>query len=256
MNHLSLFTGAGGEELGAILNGWRTIGAVEYEEYPCKVLEARQKDGCLGKFPIWFMDIREFNRRIAPMYTGLVDVLSAGFPCQPFSVAGKQAGADDPRNMWPATIEAVKIIKPKYCFFENVRGLLGASTECSADGWGVAETSTDNIRYFGTILSDLSNCGYDARWKVISTAEVGGPHKRDRLWIVAYPKSIYGLWGHQEKRNNIQKFRGFKSKGELKTEFSREYDGMGGDVDRLKAIGNGQVPLCAATAWRILSGVA
>ena len=80
MNELSLFTGAGGGLLGSILLGWQTIGAVEIEEYPCKVLKQRQKDGILSKFPIWHMDIREFNRRIAANYRGVVDVITAGFP--------------------------------------------------------------------------------------------------------------------------------------------------------------------------------
>lgn len=120
MRELSLFTGAGGGLLGTKLLGWQCIGAVEWEDYPVKVLEARQKDGYLDQFPIWHMDIREFNRRIAPKYRGVAEVISAGFPCQPFSTAGKQLGKDDPRNMWPATIECIRTIRPKWAFLENV----------------------------------------------------------------------------------------------------------------------------------------
>ena len=118
MRELSLFTGAGGGLLGTMLLGWQCVGAVEFEEYPCRVLEQRQKDGILDDFPIWHMDIREFNRRLAPAYTGLVDVITAGFPCQPFSHAGKRAGVDDPRNMWPATIECVRVVRPRYALLE------------------------------------------------------------------------------------------------------------------------------------------
>ncbi len=285
MEHLSLFTGAGGGELGAILNGWHTIGAVEYEEYPCRVLEARQRDGCLPSFPIWQMDIREFNKRIAPIYSGMVDIISGGFPCQPFSVAGKQAGADDPRNMWPSTIECVRIIKPKYCFFENVRGLLGAGTDCDSDEWGVENTSTDSIRYFGTILRDLSESGYDARWKVISAAEVGAPHKRDRLWIVANTSEVrcdarrseqplqglgqYGknrivantneirccdVWERPSNQNRDTNHTGAKygSWWAVEPELGRVANGVADRVDRLKAIGNGQVSAVARAAWEIL----
>ncbi len=167
MNELSLFSGAGGGLLGSVLLGWRTIGAVEIEEYPCKVLRQRQADGMLDEFPIFNMDIREFNKEIAPMYRGVAEVVSAGFPCQPFSVAGKRKGEDDERNMWPATIEAIRIVGPRYVLLENVPGLLAHS-------------------YFGTILGELSESGYAAHWAVISASFVGAPHRRSRLWILAY----------------------------------------------------------------------
>ncbi len=167
MNELSLFTGAGGGLLASILLGWRTVGAVEWNDYCCKVLHQRQKDGVLDDFPIFNIDIREFNKRIAPAYKGLVDVVSAGFPCQPFSTAGKQLGEDDPRNQWPATIECIRVVRPRFAFLENVPGLI-------------------NSGYFGTILGDLAKSGYDARWRVLSSAELGAPHLRKRLWIVAY----------------------------------------------------------------------
>lgn len=172
MTELALFTGAGGGLLATEhLLGWRCVGAVEYEQYPCEVLEARQADKSLATFPVWHMDIREFNQRVAPSYAGMVDVITAGFPCQPFSAAGKRLGADDPRNQWPATIECVRVVRPRLVLLENVSGL--ASTV-----------------YFGTVLGDLSESGYDAKWRIVSAADVGAPHLRKRLWIVAHAKGL------------------------------------------------------------------
>jgi DNA (cytosine-5)-methyltransferase 1 len=167
---LHLFAGAGGGILADLLTGHRIVGAVEWEEYPCRVLDARQADGSLSPFPVWHGDIREFNKRIAPAYAGRVDIVAGGFPCQPFSVAGKRAGDDDERNMWPATAECLRIVKPRWFLGENVSGLL----------------SVDAGRYFGTILRDLASLGYGhIRYGVLSAADVGAPHKRDRLWIRA-----------------------------------------------------------------------
>jgi len=168
MNYLSLFTGAGGGDLGMQhLLGFRCRGYVEYEPYCQEVIKARIKDGLLDSAPI-FGDIRAFNAEgYAGAYQGMVDLITGGFPCQPFSVAGKQLGADDPRNMWPATLEAIRIIRPRYAFLENVPGLLVSG-------------------YFHRIIGDLAESGLDARWKVISAAEVGAPHKRDRVWILAH----------------------------------------------------------------------
>jgi len=170
MRELSLFSGAGGGLLGTHhLLGWETVGYVEIEDYCQRVIKQRIADGLLPEAPI-FSDIRAFiSEGYAASYTGMVDVITGGFPCQPFSVAGKQAGENDPRNMWPQTIEAIRIVRPRYAFLENVPGLL-------------------TTRYFGRILGDLAESGFDARWKVISAAEVGAPHKRDRLWILADSK--------------------------------------------------------------------
>lgn len=167
MNELSLFTGAGGGVLGTKLLGWTTIGYVEYEKYCQQIIKQRIKDGIFDNAPI-FGDIRTFiGDGYAESYSGMVDVISAGFPCQPFSVAGKQKGADDERNMWPATLECIRIIRPRYAFLENVGGLVTSG-------------------YFGTILRGLVESGYNCKWRILSAAEMGAPHKRDRLWILAY----------------------------------------------------------------------
>ena len=167
MRELSLFTGAGGGLLGTKLLGWEHIGYVEWNEYCQKVIAARIRDGYLPVAPI-FTDVREFVQSgAAEQYRGFADVVSAGFPCQPFSVAGKQAGADDERNMWPATADVIRIVQPRSVLLENVPGLISSG-------------------YFGTVIGDLADMGYVGRWGVVSAADCGASHKRARVWIVAH----------------------------------------------------------------------
>jgi DNA (cytosine-5)-methyltransferase 1 len=177
MNELSLFSGIGGGLLGTKLLGWRCVGAVEWEKYPCQVLEQRIKDGCYEPFPIWNIDIREFNAKYAEIYTGMVDVITAGFPCQPFSVAGKGKAEGDDRNMWPATKRTIAIVRPAFVLLENVPGLLAKD-------------------YIITIFNDLAEIGYEAfpPFK-FGADDVGANHRRKRVWILAYARN----WGISER---------------------------------------------------------
>lgn len=175
---LSLFAGAGGGILGGKLLGWRCVCAVEIESYCREVLLRRQRDGLLPLFPIWD-DVQTFDGR---PWRGRVDVLTGGFPCQPFSTAGKQAGADDKRNMWPDTLRVLREVEPRIALLENVPGLL-------------------YFDYFGEILGGLAEAGYDAEWAVVSAAECGAPHFRERLWILAYPQQSRGSGGEVPERN-------------------------------------------------------
>ncbi len=167
MNGLSLFSGAGIGELAfkQIFPDYRTIGYVEWDKYCQEVIRARIRDGILDDGPI-FGDIRQFNERYAGLYTGKVDWLSGGFPCQPFSVAGNRAGEADERNMWPATRDTIRIIRPRYVFLENVPGLI-------AHG------------YIRRVFGDLAEMRYDCEWDIVGAADVGAPHRRKRLWIMA-----------------------------------------------------------------------
>lgn len=162
MNELSLFTGAGGGIWGSKLFGWRTVGYVEREPYCQQIIRARIKDGLFDDAPI-FSDVRTFDGKL---YCNRVDIITAGFPCQPFSAAGKQLGADDERNCWPDTVRIIGEVRPLFALLENVPALLSSE-------------------YFGKILSDLSSIGYDAKWCVLSAADEGAPHLRKRLWILA-----------------------------------------------------------------------
>jgi len=263
LNGLSLFSGGGIGELAFkyTIPNYRTVGYVDNDEYCCKVIEARIKDGILDDAPIWQVDIREFNRKIAQIYKGKVDCISGGFPCQPFSVAGRQLGEADERNMWPATIEAIRIIRPTYIFLENVPALLAHE-------------------YIRRIFGDLAESGYDCEWDVVSAAFVGAPHLRKRLWILAYAESE-GLEGRQENDGrevdrrewgamgnefrpvcqdvadtSSDRMEGAESVCEMgetaqsiryswwsvEPDVGRVAHGVANRVDRLKTLGNGWVP--------------
>ena len=176
MNYLSLFSGACGGDLAMQhLLGFKCGGYVEYEEYCQKVIRQRIKDGLLDEAPI-FGDIRAFiSDGYADAYKGMVDVITGGFPCQEFSVAGKRAGNQGSRNLWPEMFDTIRIIKPRYVFAENVPGLLSSRMD----------SDPSKPVYFGAVLRDLAEIGYDARWTVLGADDVGAPHRRKRLWIVA-----------------------------------------------------------------------
>lgn len=249
MRELSLFSGAGGGLLGSKLLGWTTVGYVEYEEYCQKVLRQRIADGILDAAPI-FGDIRKFiSEGYADAYQGMVDVVTGGFPCQPFSVAGKGLGEFDPRNMWPQTIEVIRRVRPAIAFLENVPGLL-----------------TD--KYMGRIFGDLAEAGFDCKWDVFMASDVGAIHRRSRLWILAYAqgfgckRSINGKdEGGSSRRQFAQipvKGNPFSDQGNFRnevraSEFIRTSNGLANRVYRIRSVGNGQVPLCMAYAFQKLS---
>lgn len=175
MNELSLFSGSGGGLLGTKLLGWNHIGYVEWDEYCQQVIAQRIKDGYLDEAPI-FSDIDTFiSEGYARQYKGMVDVVSGGFPCQTFSVAGNRDPSES-RNKWPSTMEVIREIEPSICYFENVPGLLSATMDDSAGR---------SIHYFGEILRDLAEARYSVKWGVLGASDVGAYHKRERLWIVA-----------------------------------------------------------------------
>jgi DNA (cytosine-5)-methyltransferase 1 len=294
LNELALFAGAGGGLLASILLGWRVVCAVEKDRYCRRVLLQRQKDGLLPLFPVWD-DVQDFE---GEPWRGKVQVVTAGFPCQPFSSAGKRLGEKDERNMWPHTIRILREVGAEWALLENVPGLVTSG-------------------YFGTILSNLAEAGFDAEWDVFSAADDGAPHFRERLWIVAHAQCAERGAKTQEgdepnvgdtpeigrrqehTENKVQKRRAspdranFMAHTLFKRQSSKRWPsppgcqqqkwepprialtererkrliglgiepGLGGSpygvayrVDRLKAIGNGQVPSVAVRAWMELSG--
>lgn len=264
MYELALFSGAGGGILGGKLLGWRTIGAVEFEQYPREVLLRRQRDGMLPLFPIWD-DVRTF-RKDNPETGSYIEevsgmaplVISAGFPCQPYSVAGKGKGEDDERNLWPGTIRIIREMGPEVAFLENVPRLLAYD-------------------YFGEILGDLAEAGYDAEWDVVSVDGFGAQHLRERLWILAYSNGIgWDVSGIVSKDSMVRGGCDFGipmfKRGMVQSESERlfrsimgrppasgidgEIDGVADRMDRLRAIGNGQVAIVAAVAFcRLASAI-
>jgi len=175
VNELHLFAGAGGGILGSELLGMRTVCAVELEPYPASVLLARQNDGLLPPFPVWD-DVRTFDGR---RWRGLVDVVSGGFPCQDISAAGKGAGIDGARSgLWREMHRIINEIRPEFAFLENSPLLVG--------------------RGLARVLGDLAEIGYDAEWLVLGADDVGAPHVRKRIWILAHDPHANGLQRPQQ----------------------------------------------------------
>lgn len=245
MKELSLFSGAGGGLLGTKLLGWETIGYVEFNDYCQRVIRQRIIDGILDNAPI-FSDIRTFvSSGCAELYRGVTDVVTAGFPCQPFSVAGGMDAAEDDRNMWPETITVIRIVRPPLVFLENVPGLLSS-------GYGF------------TVTGDLQRAGYQVLPPLqLGAYDVGCDHKRNRIWIIAADANGDGLSRlqmqfargkkhsiHAAKSLSLPKRQG--GSGAL-ANFPRMDDEMANRVDRIKAIGNGQVPAVVRAAWHLLT---
>ena len=316
MNELALFAGAGGGILGGKLLGWRTVCGVERDAYAAQILAQRQNDGILEAFPIW-SDVCSFDGK---PWRGIVDVISGGFPCQDISAAGRGAGIEGERSgMWKEMARIIGEVRPKYAFVENSPML--------------------TTRGLGTVLADLASMGFDAEWGVLSAADVGANHQRERIWIVARnmadSKELFSNGKHYNPRISVERkaqseFRNncwkktlantylqhgerwpesqqptsdsrkawnkpirssdeisntssigqsgqresFKQCGETQDrdwktdliksigersqwttepELGRVANGVAYRMDRLKAIGNGQVPLCAATAFQLLN---
>jgi len=233
LRELALFAGAGGGILGGVLLGWRTVCAVEIDAYAASVLVARQNDGHLPPFPIWD-DVRTFDGR---PWRGIVDVISGGFPCQDISTAGKGAGIDGERSgLWREFARIIREVRPRFVFVENSPALVR--------------------RGLGRVLGDLAAMGFDAAWGVLGARCVGGPIQRERIWI-AGAEAVNGSKGmgcEQAKKTVFASGRGKCPEFWLQAPGGSAGvgDGMADYVDRVAAIGNGQVPAVAALAWRIL----
>ena len=173
LHELSLFSGYGGFSLGLRLAGLdvRTVCYVEREPYAQAVIRARIADGHLDDAPLWD-DVRTFD---GGPWSGAVDIVTAGFPCQPHSIAGRRAGDADERNLWPDTLRVVREVRPHYVLLENA----GIDLR---DGVAPA--------YAYTVLADLAGIGYDARWASVPAAAVGAPHLRWRWWCLAYSGGV------------------------------------------------------------------
>ena len=160
---LALFAGYGGLELGldAALGGARTVGYVEREAHAAAILLARMEEQTLEPAPIWAGDIRDMD---ATPFQG-VDWITGGFPCQPFSAAGKRQGQDDERWLWDDIVRVIREVQPRWLLFENVPGLVRLG--------------------LGPVLRDLAVLGFDAEWDLFEAAQVGASHKRQRVFILA-----------------------------------------------------------------------
>lgn len=156
-----------------VIKDLRTIGYSEIEEYPITVLAALMEKGLIDVAPIW-TNLKSFPYE---SFRGKVDILVAGFPCQPFSHAGKRGGDEDPRHLWPYISRAIGIIRPRYVFCENVEGILSA--RLAGPGWSDPE-GTPVLMH---VLRELERLGYRSTAGLFSAAERGAPHNRKRTFI-------------------------------------------------------------------------
>jgi DNA (cytosine-5)-methyltransferase 1 len=231
--HLDLFSGIGGFALAAKWNGYRTVGFCDNEPYAQAVLKKHWPEVPCHK------DIREVR---GDLYAG-VTLLTGGFPCQPFSVAGKQRGKDDNRYLWPEMCRVIREARPAWIIGENVAGIVNLALD--------------------TVCADLEAEGYEVEPIIIPACAVDAPHKRDRIWIVANAEQqgrqgrIQG-WENQEREG----FEGHTgccgtTQGESRqavwtTEpnVGRLAHGVPNRVAKLRGLGNAIVPQVASEIIR------
>jgi DNA (cytosine-5)-methyltransferase 1 len=207
MNHLSLFSGIGGLDLAAEWAGFRTIGFVERDKFCQRVLAKHwpsvpiwddvaevTADACSDRFirgaeqdqrqeqPEQQTPRRNDAGRLAAPRVG-VDIISGGFPCQPHSVAGLRKGSADERDLWAECARIVGEFRPRWCVFENVPGLL----------------TSERGTFFARVLGDLAALGYRVGWCVYGAVDVGAPHRRDRVFIVAVDRNAERGSGTRER---------------------------------------------------------
>jgi DNA (cytosine-5)-methyltransferase 1 len=239
LNELALFAGAGGGILGGLLCGFKTVCAVEIEPSRRNILMQRQDDGLIEPFPIWD-DVQSFDGNA---WRGVVDIVTGGFPCQDISVGGCGDGLDGERSgLWKEFARIICEVRPRYVLVENSPAL--------------------TVRGLYRVLADLASMGFNAEWGVLGAIHAGAPHERERMWIVANSTQVAGtkrlggkpyrqskVWG-----NNTRELSQGYFNVRLETEplLSRMADGMANRLDRLAAIGDGQVPAVVALAWNVL----
>lgn len=195
MKHASLFSGIGGAELAATWMEWQNVFHCEINEFPRKVL------GYWYPNSISYEDITTTD---FTSWRGKVDILTGGFPCQPFSMAGKRLGAEDDRYLWPHMLRAIREIQPTWVVGENVAGLVtmvqpseefevGCQTSLFNESYRTREEQPYTIE---EICQGLEREGYSVQPFVIPACAVGAPHRRDRIWIVAH-RTDAGFEGKQ-----------------------------------------------------------
>ena len=180
MRHGSLFSGIGGFDLAAEWMGWENVFHCEWNEFGQKVLHHYWPNAET------FTDITKSD---FTKYANKIDILTGGFPCQPYSQAGKRQGKEDERHLWPEMLRAIREIKPKYIVGENVFGLLN---------W-------NGGMVFDEVHTDLEFEGYEVQAVVIPAAAVNAPHGRDRVWFVATNTNRISDWGGTKQSSAAHK---------------------------------------------------
>lgn len=233
---LDLFSGIGGFSLGLErTGGFKTVAFCEIDEKSRKVLQKHWPDVHM------FKDVKQLTGEV--LYDTLsseIDVITGGFPCQDISFAGRGAGLQGERSgLWYEFHRLIKEVRPKYAIIENVSAL--------------------RSRGLDAVLYNLAEIGYDVEWHCIPASSIGAPHRRDRVWIIAYMADSEGdererVLGESEERGqgspdsgifgNFMRpyFREFKDFWKVEPPVGRVVDGVPGRVDRLKQLGNAVVP--------------
>jgi DNA (cytosine-5)-methyltransferase 1 len=181
---VALFAGGGGLELGlslALGTDYRPVAYVERECTSAAVLAANMERGWLDKAPVWD-DVTTFTGDVVSPLVDNIDIVTAGFPCQPWSVAGQRKGTDDERWLWPLIFRLVREIRPRSIFLENVPGLLHGGIE--------------------HVLGDLASVGFDAEWTSVRASDVGAPHRRERVFILGITSSSGRSSGSDREREH------------------------------------------------------
>jgi DNA (cytosine-5)-methyltransferase 1 len=232
MKHGSLFSGIGGFDLAAEWMGWQNVWHCDIDPEARRVLKLRFPGSRLIDEA---MDISQD--------ADFLDILTAGFPCQPWSENGKKQGPNDTRNQWPATKRAISITQPRWFVGENVPGLIT---------WRDGE-------YLSRIEADLKEIGYTVWLVCIPALAVGAQHKRERLWIIAHNPAfgVQGVWAKRKQEPHpldtaILPLRDRNGQWEVEPDLRRAHDGIPRRMDRLKLIGNAIVPQVAFQIFKTI----
>lgn len=265
--HVSLCAGYGGIDLGLkrAIPSLRTVAYSEIEAFACEVLLARMESGQIDAAPIW-SDVKTFPWE---SFRDRVDILSFGYPCQPFSAVGKRLGTEDPRHLWPYIANGIDRMRPSVCFAENVEGHISLG--------------------LSTVISDLEEMGYKVSFEILSASLIGAPHQRKRVFIMAHrceqglerhPKD--GLENAKQRRINEKAFRptskaclwpsgpyreqkSWEPPRTIESTLGRDVNGTSDRmdhaklhaacdswVDELRLLGNGVIPKVAELAFKLL----
>ena len=183
MNHGSLFSGIGGFDLAAEWMGWENIFHCEWNEFGQKILKHYWPNA---------ESYEDITKTDFSIHRGKIDILTGGFPCQPYSHAGKRLGKEDDRHLWPEMLRAIREIQPRWVVGENVSGLV----------------SWNGGMVFDEVQNDLENEGYEVQPIILPAAAVNAPHRRDRVWFIAYSYSNGGQkntkWQRKGQGTKIQ----------------------------------------------------